>query len=113
MHKFSHFFGSHSVFLFRYVCELKLLLLLICFLSVPILVSAQTIEPLAVAKKLQDTYENASNLVADFSQTTAMKLSSRVRQGTGTMIFRKPGRMRWDYITPDYQVLISDGEYCV
>ncbi|MGB6290537.1 MAG: outer membrane lipoprotein carrier protein LolA, partial [Desulfobulbales bacterium] len=43
-------------------------------------------------------------------QTTAMKFSSRVRQGSGTMIFRKPGRMRWDYRSPDYQVLISDGE---
>jgi outer membrane lipoprotein carrier protein len=26
------------------------------------------------------------------------------------MIFLKPGRMRWDYITPDHQVLASDGE---
>ena len=26
------------------------------------------------------------------------------------MIFLRPGRVRWDYITPDHQVLISDGE---
>lgn len=110
MHKFSHFSGSYPVFLFRHMREFKLLLLLLCFLSIPVLVSAQTMEPFAVAQKLQDTYENASNLVTDFSQTTAMKLSSRIRQASGTMIFNKPGRMRWDYITPDYQVLISDGE---
>ena len=33
-----------------------------------------------------------------------------VRQGSGSMIFLKPGHMRWDYIAPDHQVLISDGE---
>jgi outer membrane lipoprotein carrier protein len=71
---------------------------------------AQTTDALEVAQKLQNTYEKAANLVAHFSQTTAMKFSSRVRQGRGTMIFRKPGRMRWDYTTPDLQVLVSDGE---
>ena len=76
----------------------------------PPLATAQATEALEVAQKLQNVYEKATSLVADFNQTTAMKFSSRVRQGSGTMIFRKPGRMRWDYMTPDYQVLISDGE---
>ena len=65
--------------------------------------------PVEVAKKLQSTYEKAINLSADFNQSTAMKSSQRVRQGSGSMIFLKPGRMRWDYITPDHQVLTSDG----
>jgi outer membrane lipoprotein carrier protein len=72
--------------------------------------SGEEIDPGHIASKLQSTYENAANIVAQFSQTTTMKFSPRVRQGAGKMIFLKPGRMRWDYITPDYQVLISDGE---
>jgi outer membrane lipoprotein carrier protein len=84
--------------------------LLIALLLLPVMAGAQTMAPLQVAQKLQNTYEKASNLVADFNQTTAMKFSSRVRQANGTMIFRKPGQMRWDYIAPDYQVFISDGE---
>jgi len=72
--------------------------------------SAQEVDSLEIAMKLQATYENASNIVARFSQTTTMKFSSRIRQGSGKMIFLKPGRMRWDYLTPDYQVLISDGK---
>ena len=72
--------------------------------------SGQTIDPGHIAERLQNTYENAANIVAQFNQTTTMKFSPRVRRGSGTMIFLKPGRMRWDYITPDYQVLISDGE---
>jgi len=86
------------------------ILLLGAFLLAPKLTKAQVVDPLEVAQKLQDTYEKALSLVADFNQTTTMKFSSRIRQGSGTMVFRKPGRMRWDYLTPDYQVLISDGE---
>jgi outer membrane lipoprotein carrier protein len=84
--------------------------LLSFLLLIPALATAQTMDALEVAQKLQNTYAKATNLVADFNQTTAMKFSSRVRYGSGTMIFRKPGRMRWDYTAPDYQVLISDGE---
>jgi outer membrane lipoprotein carrier protein len=88
----------------------RLILLLVVPLFIPTPAPAQNMDALAVAQKLQKTYENATNVVADFKQTTTMEFSSRVRQGSGTMIFRKPGRMRWDYKSPDYQVLISDGE---
>jgi outer membrane lipoprotein carrier protein len=85
-------------------------LLLFSLFLLPIQVAAQPMESVEIAQKLQSTYENASNLVADFTQTTSIKFSDRVRQGSGSMIFLKPGRMRWNYIKPDYQVLISDGE---
>jgi outer membrane lipoprotein carrier protein len=76
----------------------------------PIQVAAQPLNSIEIAQNLQNTYEKAINLVADFNQTTSMKFSGRVRQGSGSMIFLKPGRMRWDYIAPDHQILISDGE---
>ena len=88
----------------------RYLLLLGFFLLIPGHPKAQNMDALTVAQKLQNTYEKATTLVAGFNQTTTMKFSSRVRQGSGTMVFRKPGRMRWDYLTPDNQVLISDGE---
>lgn len=90
------------------VCR-NLLLLAVLFLA-PISAKGESMAELEVAQKLQNTYEEATTLVADFNQTTTMKFSSRVREGSGTMIFKKPGRMRWDYLTPDHQVLISDGE---
>lgn len=87
------------------------LALLMTFLFWPSsVVNAVTLAPFEVATKLQETYEKASSVTAEFKQTTAMKFSARTRQGSGTMIFNKPGRMRWDYSSPDYQVLISDGE---
>jgi len=104
------FISSFYCSYLRTIELIKLTLLFIALLLIPTLALGQTMDALQVAQKLQSTYENATNLVAEFKQTTAMKFNSRVRQGTGTMLFRKPGRMRWDYITPDYQVLTSDGE---
>ena len=101
---FFYFPLQQKIKVHRYVFLLGVLLLL----ALP--AKAQTMAALEVAQKLQNTYEKAANLAADFSQTTTTKFSSRVRQGSGTMVFSKPGRMRWDYRTPDYQVLISDGE---
>ncbi|MDX1777200.1 MAG: outer membrane lipoprotein carrier protein LolA, partial [Desulfobulbales bacterium] len=100
------FFNFSRRLLKEFIC----FFLLMMMLPAPALTWAQAMDAHAVAKKLQSTYEKAETVVADFKQSTAMKFSSRVRQGSGTMIFHKPGRMRWDYISPDYQVLVSDGE---
>jgi len=101
-------------FMFSFVSQKYLsrtfnLLLLSGLLLLPAQVTAQSIDLVEIAQKLQYTYEKASNLVANFNQTTSIKSSQRVRKGSGSMIFLKPGRMRWDYITPDHQVLTSDG----
>jgi outer membrane lipoprotein carrier protein len=90
-------------------CICVFLLLPVLFL-LPQQIVAQELDSVEIAQKLQNTYEKAANLVAEFNQTTSMKFSGRVREGSGSMIFLRPGRLRWDYITPDHQVLISDGE---
>jgi outer membrane lipoprotein carrier protein len=84
--------------------------LLATLLLIPALVQAQTLEPREVALKLQDTYEKATNMIADFRQTSATKFSSRVQKGSGTMIFSKPGQLRWDYQAPNEQLFLSDGK---
>jgi outer membrane lipoprotein carrier protein len=93
-----------SIILFSTV----LTILIYCVLK-PSSVTADSLDPLTIAEKLQTTYEAAKNLSADFKQTTALQLSSRVKHGSGSMVFLKPGHMRWDYMAPDQQVLISDG----
>ena len=62
-----------------------------------------------VARHIQENYETAQGMSADFTQVTALKLSRRQRRGSGRVILQKPGLMRWDYYSPDRQVLISDG----
>jgi outer membrane lipoprotein carrier protein len=67
-------------------------------------------DPALLARQLQQTYEKTSSFQADFTQTTAMQISRRQRQGQGSMTILKPGLMRWDYTQPDRQVFICDGE---
>ncbi len=69
----------------------------------------ETDGPLVTAARLQAAYEDTAGLVADFRQHTAMQLNRRSKSGSGTVVFLKPGHMRWDYLAPDRQILISDG----
>jgi len=69
----------------------------------------ETDAPLATAGRLQAAYEVTAGLVADFRQHTVMQLNRRGKSGSGTVVFLKPGHMRWDYFAPDRQILISDG----
>jgi outer membrane lipoprotein carrier protein len=77
-------------------------------LSIPAIAADLSLQEKAT--KLQATYDNTTSFVADFTQITSMKLSRRERQGSGSLLMKKPGLMRWDYQEPDRQVLISDGE---
>lgn len=66
--------------------------------------------PLELAQKLQARYEETKTMTADFKQSTSVPMSTRKRLGAGKVVISKPGRIRWDYQTPDKQVLISDGK---
>lgn len=67
-------------------------------------------DPLQVAKMLQETYNRSIGLMADFRQETTLAMNRRKRSGAGTVIFVKPAHMRWDYMSPDRQVIISNGK---
>ncbi|PIP44471.1 MAG: cell envelope biogenesis protein LolA [Deltaproteobacteria bacterium CG23_combo_of_CG06-09_8_20_14_all_60_8] len=62
-----------------------------------------------IANRLQKTYETTSSFSADFSQTTTLDFNQRQRQAHGVVVIEKGGRMRWDYQSPDKQVLVCDG----
>lgn len=66
--------------------------------------------PLVLAQKLQARYEETKTMSADFKQSTSVPMTTRKRLGAGKMVISKPGRIRWDYQTPERQVLISDGK---
>lgn len=67
--------------------------------------------PEEIAAGLQQQYEAAKSISADFNQQTTLQLgSSRTRKGAGSVVIQKPGKMRWDYTAPDPQVIICDGK---
>jgi outer membrane lipoprotein carrier protein len=72
--------------------------------------AAEPLEPLFVAERLQQEYEATSSMVADFKQKASVAMSGRVKHGAGRLVILKPGKIRWDYTSPDHQVLVSDGD---
>lgn len=68
--------------------------------------------PEDIAARLQLRYDAMKSLTFNFYQDIHGEMSGRPRQGSGHAVFYKhdgKARMRWDYDSPDRQVLISDG----
>lgn len=68
----------------------------------------------AVVSALQQRYESAKDLRADIVQTTRSVAlgadSSEQMTSKGTVVFAKPGKMRWSYEEPEPSLVVSDGE---
>jgi outer membrane lipoprotein carrier protein len=71
---------------------------------------AAQLSPQEVAKRLQEKYDATTSMSADFTQVTSSQMSRRAKEGRGSMVLLKPGRMRWDYESPDRQVIVCDGQ---
>ncbi|MBU0967730.1 MAG: outer membrane lipoprotein carrier protein LolA [Proteobacteria bacterium] len=83
----------------------------LCGLLVPAAGQCATLKPMQIAEKIQQTYEKTTSFKADFLQTSTIStMEHRQRKGSGTMVIQKPGLLRWDYTSPEKQVLVSDGE---
>ena len=69
--------------------------------------------PGAVAARLQQRYDAMHSLSFAFTQSTEGEMAGRPRRGSGRAVFLKGDgkrQMRWDYDSPEKQVLVSDGE---
>ena len=69
----------------------------------------------AAVDAVQRRYQSIRDLRARFTQTTRSvalgdRASSPALESTGTVVFAKPGKMRWSYEQPDESLVVSDGE---
>jgi outer membrane lipoprotein carrier protein len=62
-----------------------------------------------VLDRLQRHYRDTKSFSAKFNEEIAT-VGAPKRQRQGTVSLRKPGRMRWDFETPEKQTIVSDGE---
>src|SRR5258708_15492842 len=62
-----------------------------------------------VLDRLQRHYHDTNSFTAKFNEEIAT-VGAPKRQRQGTVSFRKPGRMRWEFETPEKQTIVSDGE---
>jgi len=63
-----------------------------------------------VVEGLQAKYETVGDFKATFKQVVKRKHLPRPLKKQGTVYFKKPGMMRWDYTQPDRVYYVSDGE---
>ena len=67
-------------------------------------------EARAVAAAVQAFYDQTRDVSASFFQTYVSKLYKRTDRSKGTVVFKKPGMMRWDYAEPNGKVIVSNGK---
>jgi len=62
-----------------------------------------------LAKALQRKYDTVRDFSADFTQTYRGGVLKRQMTESGRVLVKKPGRMRWEYKTPEEKLFVSDG----
>jgi len=85
---------------------LKKILLLTLFCCAP---SSFAQDGAALIRKVDNHYNHLSSLRAHYTQRYAGMGMERTE--SGTLLLKKPGRMRWSYDTPAGKVFVLDGKY--
>lgn len=62
-----------------------------------------------VVRGVERRYNQARSLEADFIQRYTLGSTTLVE--SGRVYFQKPGRMRWDYESPEKKLFLADGEF--
>ena len=60
---------------------------------------------------VQSFFKGLQTLQADFDQQVIDDNGKLIQSSQGHMWIRRPGRFRWDYLTPYRQQIIADGEH--
>lgn len=61
-------------------------------------------------EQLRTFVENTRSAKAEFAQTVIAKSGRKPQTSSGTFAFSRPGKFRWIYDKPYYQLLVSDGD---
>jgi outer membrane lipoprotein carrier protein len=69
-----------------------------------------TAEVKALVDRMQGFYERTEDFTANFQQTYVYKSFGRTVTSTGTVAFKKPAQMRWDYLKPAARSFVLTGE---
>jgi len=64
----------------------------------------------AIAKAIEKHYEKVKTLRAVFLETYRAG-EGDLRVESGTVYFQRPGRMRWDYESPEKKLFLTDGHH--
>ena len=78
-------------------------------MATPAAAPAGRLDVAAVVDRVQRRYDGAVDFRARFTQTLTNTAMGRKTNSAGAVMFKKPGRMRWDYEKPEKATYVSDG----
>lgn len=70
--------------------------------------SAQKLPPLLT--KVQAEYKKSGGVEAEFDQTVEVKSTRQTKKAKGKIWIKRPNKLRWETVTPDPNILVSDGK---
>lgn len=79
------------------------------FLLGPPLQAARAETPEEIVAHVQHRYETTRDLEASFTQRATLKILNETQLSSGKVYIKKPGKMRWDYLEPERQVILLNG----
>ncbi len=72
-------------------------------------VGAQSPTPDTVARDVQRKYDKVTDFSADFVHSYRGGVLKQQATERGTVLVKKPGKMRWEYTAPEKKLFVSDG----
>ena len=60
-------------------------------------------------QEVEKNYAEAGTLVANFSQTSFVSALKQTKISSGRLMFKHPGKIRWETLKPDPNLFVSDG----
>lgn len=67
-------------------------------------------EPEELLVPIQEHYRKIETLRAGFRQTSRVVSIGRDELSDGSVVVKRPGRMRWEYVSPHASVIVFDGK---
>jgi outer membrane lipoprotein carrier protein len=87
-------------------CNVLLILMLLSLLPG----SAFALDAVAVVDAIQKQYNTTDTFQAKFVQKSYLKVLGQSQKAEGFVSIKKPGKMKWDYKSPDPQILVSNDQ---
>ena len=72
--------------------------------------AAQAPKASELAARVQQRYASVRAFSADFTHTYQGGVLKQKTTERGTLVIKKPGRMRWTYTAPEKKEFVSDGK---
>jgi outer membrane lipoprotein carrier protein len=71
--------------------------------------AAAEIDVAGVVRKVQARYDSTADFTADVEQQITVASMNKVITSRGTVAFKKPGKMLWEFTEDERQVIVADG----